>query len=161
MRYSVSLPLLALLAAASPRLSAQGISTTPGVDTAGLAATRDSYMRLFAAGDAAGLAALFADNGTIDQFGVPRMKGRAQIEAGFKSAFGMMKPVSLEIVPLQITPASATVAGEIGAYHQTGTVNGKTAHEWGRYVSSIGRDSTGPWRLRYIMAFADSNRTDK
>lgn len=161
MRHSISLPLLALLAAGAPRLAAQGISTTPGVDSAGIAAVRGNYMRLFAAGDAAGLAALFAPDGTIDQYGAPRMKGRAQIEAGLKAAFGMQQPVSLAITPLVITPAGPALAGEIGTYHETDTAKGKTVHAWGRYVVSIGRDSTGTWQLRYLMGFPDSTKTDK
>lgn len=161
MRHSISLPLLALLAAAAPSLAAQGTSPTPGVDSAGIAGVRNNYMRLFAAADAAGLAALFAADGAIDQFGAPRMKGRAQIEAGLKAAFAMQAPVSLEITPLRITPASDVLAGEIGTYHETDTAKGKTVHVWGRYVVSLGKDSTGTWQLRYVMGFPDSTRTDK
>jgi uncharacterized protein (TIGR02246 family) len=161
MRHSVSLSLLALLAAGASGLSAQGISTTPGVDSAGIAAVRNNYMKLFAAGDAAGLAGLFIPDGTIDQFGVPRMKGRTQIEAGFKTAFGMQQPKSLDIVPLRITPATASLVGEIGTYHEMDTLNGKTVHAWGRYVVSMAKDSTGAWRLGYVMGFPDSTKTDK
>jgi ketosteroid isomerase-like protein len=161
MRHSISLPLFALLAAGVPRLSAQGISTTPGVDSAGIAVVRNSYMKLFASADAAGLSGLFAPNGTIDQFGAPRMKGRAEIEAGFKAAFGMQQPKSLEIVPLRLTPATASLAAEIGTYHQMDTLKGKTVHAWGRYVVSLTKDSTGTWRLGYLMGFPDSVKTDK
>jgi uncharacterized protein (TIGR02246 family) len=161
MRQSISLPLLALLAAGVPRLSAQGISTTPGVDSAGIAVVRNSYMKLFAAADVAGLAGLFTPDGTIDQFGAPRMKGRAAIEAGFKAAFGMQQPKSLEIVPLRITPATASLAAEIGTYHEMNTLKGKTVHAWGRYVVSLAKDSTGAWHLGYVMGFPDSTKTDK
>lgn len=161
MRYSISLSLLALLVAGAPGLAAQGISTTPGVDTAGIAAVRNGYMKLYAAADAAGLAGLFTPDGTVDQFGAPRMKGRAAIEAGFKAAFGMMAPKSIEIAPLRITPATASLAAEIGTYHQMDDLKGKTAHTWGRYVVSLARDSTGTWHLGYVMGFPDSTKTDK
>ena len=161
MRHSISLPLLALLAAGAPCLAAQAASPTPVVDSAGLATTRASYMRLFAAADATGLAALFAEAAGLDQFGTPRMKGRAQIEAGFKAAFGMQKPISLEIAPLRITAATSSLAAEIGTYHEMDSLKGKTVHAWGRYVVSLGKDSTGTWRLQYLMGFPDSTRTDR
>lgn len=161
MRHSISLPLLALLAAGAPRLAGQAAPAALVVDSAGIAAVRGSYMRLFAAGDAAGLAALFTADGTNDQFGAPRMKGRAQIEAGLKAAFGMQAPKSLEIVPLQITPAGNSLAAEIGTYHEMDTAKGKTVHQWGRYVVSIAKDSAGAWRLGYLMGFPDSVKTDK
>lgn len=161
MRYSIPLSLLALLAAGAPRLSAQGISTTPGVDSAGIAVVRNAYIKLYAAGDAAGLAGLFTPDGVVDQFNVPRMKGRAAIEAGFKTAFGMMQPKSIEITSVRITPATPVLAAEIGTYHQMDVLKGKTVHTWGRYVVSLARDSTGAWHLGYNMGFPDSTKTDK
>ena len=160
MRPIHALPLLALmLAAGAPRVAAQGVDTT--AVKAAIAATRDSYMRLYAAGDASGLAGHYATNAVVDLFGAPRMKGRAQIEAGIKAGFGMQKPVSLQINPVRTLPASGSLASEIGTYHQTDNANGKTVHTWGRFVISIGKDSTGAWRLNYLMSFPDSTRTDK
>jgi ketosteroid isomerase-like protein len=118
-------------------------------------------MRLFAAADAAGLAGLFTSDGTVDQFGVPRMKGRTQIEAGFKTAFGVQQPKSLDIVPLRLTPATPNLVGEIGTYHEMDVLKGKTVHVWGGNVVSIAKDSTGAWRLGYVMGFPDSTKTDK
>lgn len=160
MRYSISLSLAAVLAGAGG-LAAQGAPAAPLKDIPGLAAVRSSYMRLYAAGDAAGLAALFAPDGTVDELGAPRMKGQAQIEAGLKGAFAMQAPKSLEIVPLSVTEASSALAGEIGTYHQMDTAKGKTVHTWGRYVVSAAKDTAGTWHLHYLMGFPDSTRTDK
>ncbi|HEU5217436.1 MAG TPA: nuclear transport factor 2 family protein [Gemmatimonadales bacterium] len=161
MRHSISLPLLALLAAGTPRLAAQATPPAPVADSAGIAATRGNYSRLFAAGDAAGLAALYTEDATLDLFGAPRMRGRAAIEAGIKAAFGMQKPISLEITSTRLTPVDASAAAELGTYHQMDSVKTGILHSWGRYVSSMRRDSTGTWRLAYLMGFPDSTKTTK
>ena len=159
MRHTISL--LALLAAGAPTLAAQTVPSAPVVDSASLAMIRGKYMKLFAAGDATGLAALFTADGGIDAFAAPRMRGRAQIEAGLKAGFGMQQPVSLDIVPLRFAPASNSLTAELGTYHETDTVKGKTVHYWGRYVTSAAKDSTGAWKLKYLMAFPDSTKTAK
>ena len=161
MRHSIRFSLLVLLAAGATPVAAQTATVLPVADSAGLAANRNNYMRLYAAGDAAGIAALFAEDATLDMFGAPRMKGRSSIEAGLRAAFGIQKPVSVEIVPVGINAVSAAMASEIGTFHQTDQVNGKTVHSWGRYVTAIARDSSAAWRLQYLMVFPDSTRTDK
>lgn len=135
------------------------------VDTAATKAALDGlraqYMSRYAAGDAAGVAALYSEAGVIDFQGAPQMMGPAGIEAGLKAGFAVEKPVSLEIVSLLTVPIGDARAAERGTYHATGSLNGKTVHAWGRWVSSGVKDSTGAWRLNYLMAFPDSTKTDK
>jgi len=161
MRPTISLSLAVVLMTGAAHLAAQGVPAAPLKDIPGLAATRASYMRLYAAGDAAGLAMLFSPDATVDEFGAPRMKGRAQIEAGLKAAFGMQTPKLLEIVPVSVTETSSTVAAEGGTYHQMDTAKGKAVHIWGRYVISAAKDTAGTWHLQYLMGFPDSTKTDK
>jgi ketosteroid isomerase-like protein len=157
---------LFLIVAAACTPAAVDQAAAPGmVDTAATKAAMDGlraqYMSRYAAGDAAGLAALYNENGTIDFRGAPQMVGPAGIEAGLKAGFGIEKPGTLEIVSQMTVPIDDSRAVERGTYHSTGTLNGKTVHNWGRWASSGAKDSTGAWRLNYLMAFADSTKTDK
>lgn len=163
-RTSMGFSLLFFFAACTPAPVDQ--AAAPGmVDTAATKAALDGlraqYMSRYAAGDAAGLAALYNENGTIDFQGAPQMVGPAGIEAGLKAGFAVEKPVSLEIVSAMTVPLDDSRAVERGTYHSTGSLNGKAVHNWGRWASSGSRDSTGAWRLNYLMAFPDSTKTDK
>jgi ketosteroid isomerase-like protein len=163
-RPSSALILLLIAAACTPNPVDQAVASA-AVDTAAikgaLDAVRAEYMRLYAARDAAGIAALYSEAGSIDFYGAPPMRGKAGIEAGLNAGFAVQKPVSLEIISQMTVPINDARAGERGIYHTVDSLNGKAAHAWGRWVSSAGKDSTGAWRLNYLMAFPDSQKTDK
>lgn len=167
MRHTLVFPLAALaLAGCSPKPPEPPPAPPAAtVDQAAIKTALDSvrarYMRLQTAGDAVGVAALYTPDGVIDFFGAPRMQGRAGIEAGLRGAYSMQKPVVLEIVAANTRAPNATTAAEIGTYHEMDSVKGKMFHGWGRYVMSAAKDSTGAWKLSYLMAFPDSTRTDK
>lgn len=164
MRSTFLIPILGVIAACTPAAVDQAAAPA-AVDTAATKAALDGlrgqYMARYAAGDAAGLAALYNENGTIDFQGAPQMVGPAGIEAGLKAGFAVEKPVSLEIVSAMTVPLDDSRAVERGTYHSTGTLKGKAVHNWGRWASSGSKDSTGAWRLNYLMAFPDSTKTDK
>ena len=113
------------------------------------------------AGDAAGIAALYSEAGAVDYYGAPPMRGQAGIEAGLKAGFAIQQPVFLEIVAARTTPVGDSRVGELGTYHSADRLNGKLVHSWGRWVTSAAKDSAGVWRLNYLMAFPDSQKTDK
>lgn len=169
LRYIRSISFVALvLAACTPKPANQAASApaaAPAVDQAavkvGMDSVRAQYMRLQGAGDAGGVAALYAPDGVADFYGEPRMHGRAAIEAALKGAFGMQKPISVEIAASTTNAVNATTAAELGTYHSMASNKGKANHEWGRYVLGAAKDSTGTWKLSYLMAFPDSTRQDK
>ncbi len=161
----LSFAVLAVAACAPKPAEPPAAAALATVDQAAVKPAMDSiraqYMRLQAAGDAAGIAGLFTPDGAIDFFEAPPMRGRAAIEAGLKAGFGMRKPISLEIVATATNAVNPSTATELGTYHEMDSVKGKTYHAWGRWVTSDVRDSTGVWRLSYLMAFPDSTRQDK
>lgn len=153
-----------LAAACTPKPVDQAMAGA-AIDTAAVKVALDSaraqYMQRYAAADAAGIAALYSDAGAIDFYGAPPMRGKAGIEAGLKAGFDIQKPVMLEIVSQMTVPIGNSRAAERGTYHTMDSLNGKAVHAWGRWVTSAARDSTGAWRLNYLMAFPDSTKTDK
>jgi hypothetical protein len=166
MRHALALPAAALLlAGCAPKPAEQQAAAPAAVDSAavktGLDSLRAEYMRRFAAGDAAGIAGLYLAAGNFDFYGAPKMRGRAGIEAGLKAAFVAQKPISVDIVATATNARTNSDASEIGTYHEMDNVKGKTFHAWGRWVTSAAKDSTGAWRLAYLMAFPDSTKTDK
>jgi len=156
-----TLSLLALLAACAPPPAAPPSPPDPTAVKTAMESIRTEYMRLTAAADAAGIAALYTADGAIDFFGAPKMRGRAEIEAGAKAAYAIQKPVRLEIVANQTNAVAPGVATEGGTWHGMDSVSGKLLHSWGRWISAARQDSTGAWKLTYLMAFPDSQKTDK
>jgi hypothetical protein len=154
-------PLLVVLAACTP---GDRPSVAVSVDTVAVVAALDSlrgeYMRRYAAGDAAGMAAMYSEAGGIDFYGAPPMRGRAGIEAGLATGFAVQKPVLLQIVAQMTLPIGDSRVAERGTYHTMDSLNGKGFHSWGRWISSGAKDSSGAWRLNYLMAFPDSQKTD-
>jgi ketosteroid isomerase-like protein len=128
---------------------------------AGLDALREQYRQADLAGDAAAIAALYDVGGASDFFRAPPMRGKEGIQAGLTAAFAALKHDVVEITATQTNARNNNEATEIGTYHNSGMVGGKRTHEWGRWLSSAYKDSTGAWKLQYLMAFADSNKTDK
>lgn len=60
--------------------------------------TVNSYMKAFEAGDAAGVARLFAEDGAVIAPPMPTIRGRADIEATMGSVFGAIRVVVEEVV---------------------------------------------------------------
>ena len=156
-----TLSLLVLLAACAPAPANPPSPPDPAALKTAMDAIRTDYMRLVAAADAAGVAALYTEDAAIDLWGAPKMRGRAEIEAGTKAAFAIQKPVSLEIVATQTSGVAPGVAVEGGTWHGIDSVSGKLLHSWGRWITGAMQDSTGAWKLTYLMAFPDSQKTDK
>ncbi len=161
---SLSLLATAALAVSAACATNEG-GTAAAVDTAaamaGLDSTRSRYSGYQMAGDAAGLAGLYTDDATLDIYGVPRTKGRANIEAALKADFALRKFTLSQITPGGTTVRTNTDATEIGTYHDMHDVNGAVDHEWGRYVVGLQKGADGTWRLSYVMAFPDSTKADK
>ena len=135
------------------------------VDTAaaksGIDSLRSGYARAQMAGDAAALGQLFTENATLDMYGAPRTKGRANIETGLKADLAARKYTTSEIMAVQTTVMSNESGSEIGTYHAMHDVGGAVDHEWGRYVVGFQKGADSKWRLEYLMFFPDSTKANK
>ena len=107
-------------------------------------------------GDLAAMGGLLSDSVRLDLKGFPPIVGKAGFAATFEPLMKAMKVDSEVITPEQTTAISNELAYQTGDYVETMTAAGKTQTEYGRYAAAIARDADGQWRLRYIMAFADS-----
>lgn len=160
-----TIPALALLlsAACTPKPADSG--ATAAVDTAAFKTSLDSlrtrYIALRTAGDATGLAGLYTEDAGVDQFGLPRLRGRAAIEAAFKADYAVRKYPVLEIMPINAMARTNTDGSEIGTYHEMSDSSGTKVHAWGRYLVAFSKDSVGQWRLQYLIGFPDSTKVEK
>ncbi|NOT08388.1 MAG: SnoaL-like domain-containing protein [Gemmatimonadales bacterium] len=161
-RSSLSAALLLALAACAPATPAP-MAEAP-VDQAAIKAELDvvraAYAQAEMAGDAAAVAGMYVEDGAIDFYGAPPMRGRAAIQAGMGQLYSTGKFEVVEIVGEVTRARIATAATETGTYHNAQRVNGKLTHAWGRWASGAVKDSTG-WKVTYLIGFPDSTKTDK
>jgi ketosteroid isomerase-like protein len=105
------------------------------------------YERLWAAGDAAGLAALFTDDGFALQNGQPPVRGHAAIRQVYANARG---PLRLRLRALA-SGEDGTVGYIIGAF-----AYGDAPGDMGKFVLTLRRGAGGPWRI--VSDIDNSNR---
>lgn len=151
--------LIAGLAACGPRPDSAP-AAAPAVDTAAVqAAVAEFWPRWIASAttaDTAAMAALLNDSVRIDSKGLPPVLGRAGWMTIFETLLKTTKVESEAITPEQTSVIDNDLAYQTGDFTETTTTGGKTQTEYGRYAAAIRKDADGQWRLRYIMAFADS-----
>lgn len=150
---------IAALAACAPRAAEQAAAPM-AVDTAAVqAAVAGFWPRWIAsatANDTAAMGALLNDSVRIDSKGLPPVLGRAAWITIFETLMKGTKVESEAITPEQTSVIDNDLAYQTGDFMETTTTGGKTQTEYGRYAAAIRKDADGQWRLRYIMAFADS-----
>ena len=95
------------------------------------------YERAWGAGDAAALAALFAEDGFVLQGGHPPVRGRTAIEAAYAGQGG--GPLRLRALA---AAASDTVGYIIGAYGY-----GDAPGDMGKFTLTLRRAPGGPWLI--------------
>jgi ketosteroid isomerase-like protein len=160
-----TIPAVALLLAAACTPKPADSGATAVVDTAafktGLDSLRTHYIAARTAGDPSALAALYTEDAGVDQYGLPRLRGRAAIEAAFKADYATRKYTVLEIMPLSSEARTNTEGSEIGTYHEMSDSSGTKGHAWGRYLVAFSKDSTGQWRVQYLIGFPDSTKVEK
>lgn len=166
MRLSSAIPVAVLLLTAActpppdaPAAADAAVDTTAALR--GLDELRNRYIAFNTAGDAAGLAALYADSAGLDILGLPRLRSRSAIQAAFVADFAARKFTLTEIMPLSRNVRTESEATEIGTFHNMFTVNGAVTHEWGRYIGAFMKRADGQWEIAYIMAFADSTKVGR
>ncbi|HEV8357020.1 MAG TPA: nuclear transport factor 2 family protein [Gemmatimonadales bacterium] len=154
-----------LLAAACAQPAPEQTAAAPAVDSAaaraGMTALRNRYIAGQTAGDASAVAALFSDSAAVDLYGVPKLRGRAAIEAAFKADYAARKYTMTEIMPAETSVRTSTGGSEIGTYHDMHDAKGKVDQEWGRYLVGMAKGADGQWRLDYLMAFPDSIKQEQ
>lgn len=104
------------------------------------------YERAWNVGDAAGLAALFADDGVILQSNQPPVRGRAAIEAAYASQ-GPGGSLRLRALAFAV---SGTVGYVIGGYGFGGS-----RRDAGKFTLALQRAADGRW-----MIFSDMDNTN-
>ena len=100
----------------------------------------------FVAGDAAGAAALFADDAVLMLPGVPQLSGRATIEQALAGAFSAVDYHGVE-ANVQEVQFFGGYALETGTSRFTYEVGGQTYVDQGKYVVAWKREPGGEWKI--------------
>ena len=146
MRFTQYAILAAIVSAA-----ACGGSVTPATpgDTAPVAEVRNKYVAAFNAGDAAGVAALFAEDAVSLPDHHAALLGRAAIESYMRDTFAQFT------TNITVTPGDTEVVGDIGHEHGAFTVTmtpksgGNPMTETGKYLVVLKRGSDGRWLVHH------------
>lgn len=161
--FSVTLAIAALLGAfacapqaPAPDPAAEAAAAKAATDAAKAAIDelRTKYLAAENAGDAAALAALYADDGVYMPSNMPAASGKAAIQALFEQMFTQMSSSG------SATPASVDIAGdwaiERGDYKTTMTpkAGGKPMEDTGKYVV-VSRKSDSGWKVHYLIWNSD------
>ena len=120
--------------AAPPADSTPSVTLPPALDRV----LRD-YERAWTARDAAGLSALFAEDGFVLQLGRPPVRGRAGIRAAYAGAGG----------PLRLRAFAYATSGDVG-YILGGYAGGTGAADDGKFTLTLKRVS-GRWLIMSDM----------
>lgn len=140
MRLFPSAVLLAVLALAAPA-GARAQDTPPApLPSVTLPPEMDrvlrDYERLWAAGDAAGLAALFTADGFVLQNGRPPVRGREAVQRAYASARG----------PLRLRALAFASDGGVG-YIIGGFAYGDEPGDMGKFTLTLRREPGDPWLI--------------
>ena len=121
----------------------------PGVELPpALARVLRDYEHAWQAKDAAGLAALFADDGFVLANGRPPVRGRAAIRDAYQDGGGPLRLRALAYA------TEGAVGYIIGAYGP-----GAGEQETGKFVLALRRDAEGRWLIAADMDNANRSRT--
>ena len=127
-------------------------SSTPQpatTDTAPIDDVRNRYVAAYNAGDAAGVAALFAEDAVSMPDHAPALVGRAAIENSIKQTFAQNS------VNITVTPGETEITGDIAHEHGTFSITvtpkagGNAMTETGKYLVILKRGSDGTWLVHH------------
>ncbi|HEX9565526.1 MAG TPA: SgcJ/EcaC family oxidoreductase [Gemmatimonadaceae bacterium] len=140
--------LFVLAACAAPG----GAPPAPVVDEAAIRSEIEARERewsaAYLAGDAAGVANLYTEDGAQVEASGEWRRGREAIAAGMKAQLDTLNVTAREDVPEEVIVAGDYVV-EIGRYSTTATskTDNKSADGAGRYMVVWRKDADGIWRL--------------
>ncbi len=99
------------------------------------------------AGDVAGATANYADSVVVMMTGMPMMKGKTAVEAGFKGMLEVMKLDAFSSATLDVQ-VSGDMAVETGTFAMTSTMKGaKPVKDVGKYLTVWQRQADGGWKV--------------
>jgi uncharacterized protein (TIGR02246 family) len=120
-------------------------------DVAAINAVREAYIAAETAGDAAAVAALYADNGTIMPSNGAAVSGKQAIEEYVRAEYAAMS-----LVP-SVTSRETKAAGDLG-YDTGSTVmtltpkaGGKAMTVNGKYAVTLARQADGSWKITNLI----------
>jgi uncharacterized protein (TIGR02246 family) len=120
-------------------------------DVAAINAVREAYIAAETAGDAAAVAALYADNATLMPSNRPAVSGKPAIEAFLREQYAAMS------MAVTVTPRETKAAGDVG-YDTGSTVvtltpkaGGKAMPSNGKYGVTLARQADGSWKITNLI----------
>jgi uncharacterized protein (TIGR02246 family) len=120
-------------------------------DVAAINAVREAYIAAETAGDAAAVAALYADNATLMPSNHAAVSGKSAIEAFLQQQYAAMSAA------LTVTPRETKAAGDMG--YDTGTTvitltpkaGGKAMSSNGKYAVTLARQADKSWKITNLI----------
>ncbi len=129
----------------------QASASSPDADHQAIADAWSAYRAALVKEDAAAAVALFTEDGTLMEPGLPDIEGRSTLEKFFAAGFGQVK-VTDATGGIEQLDVYGDRAYEIGTYSQTVAVStGETRTSKGRYAAFWVKGSDGQWRIHRIM----------
>ena len=122
---------------------------------AAIQAVADAYEAAELAGDAAAVAQLYTENGTLALEGVPTTTGRANIEAMATASFAEQTITRADIVVASAGAQSPTVATAGGTATFDVTAGGASRTDTWRWAAEYTLGADGVWRTSYLIAFLE------
>ena len=139
--------------------AADGLSV-PAVE-AELQSMWAEYVTAVKAGDAARVAALYADSIYFMETGAPTLRSREALAAFAAEALGGARILDSKILP-EFTELYGSGVAQYGSYVDVIELPGQAPiSKHGRYAAMAQRDSAQRWRLTRLIALVDSTPTFK
>ena len=129
---------------------------TTAADVAAIQGIRDAYVAADNASDAAGIAALYAENAMFLPPNQPAVSGPAAVQTHYETIFSTMTPT------LAVSGRETRAAGDWG--YDTGTFNlkltpkagGDPTEISGKYIVIAGRQMDGSWKITNMLFNSDA-----
>jgi len=145
------LPFVLVLAACGGPMPEESAAPPPPADPAEIDALRAAFAAAYAAGNAATIASMYAEDAVYLPDHQPAIAGRAAIQQHFEQVF------SVYSTALEIMPADTEITGDVAHEHGTFSVTltpkagGDAMTETGKYLVLFERGPDGMWRLHHDM----------
>jgi uncharacterized protein (TIGR02246 family) len=131
-------------------------AASAAADPAPINELRANYLAAYNAGDAAAVAALFADDAISLPDHHAALQGRAAIQEYFEGIFAQYA------VTMTVTPVDTEIIGDLAHEHGTYTIQvtpkagGETVNDDGKYIVILKRGADGVWKIHHDID--NSNR---
>lgn len=134
-------------------------SMDTAMDAAELRSTLDTLWTQYADAadrrDGVAFGHLFHEDAVLAMSGAPNQVGRPAIEAFLVSRYAAIDITAFRVVPEDLK-VSGPFAAQSGGFEQDYSQGGAQRTEVGRFVALVERGKDGAWRIRRLLAMADS-----